>query len=129
MDKEEKKKLEKEKQRVVSYQKKLLEKLEKEPKVEVIFQNLEDPVDVEFTYENVKKYVLRHGRPIKLPISVIKHLSSLKYPIYQYELDERTGQLKPSTKIAEYRNRFAFMPVNMASTLNNQLAKQAAKEG
>jgi len=126
MDKEEKKRFEKQRQRVVSYQRKVLEQLEKEPTVEVIFQNLEDPVDVEFTYQNVKRYVLRHGKPIELPVSVIKHLSSLKYPVYQYEVDAQTGQLRPSPQVAEYRNRFAFMPTNVNSLVEQQLEQREA---
>ena len=127
MDREEKRKLLKQKQKVAERQRKILEQLEKEPKVEVIFQNLEDPVDVEFTYENVKRYVLKHGKPVTLPVSVLKHLSSLKYPVYKYEVDLQTGQLKPSTEVAEYRHRFAFMPTNVGNLVNENLEQQEAQ--
>jgi len=112
MDLEAKKKYEEQRARIMKKRQELAKKLAREKKVKVIFQNLEDPVDVEFTYEGVKTYQLKHGEVVELPVSVLKHLMSLKVPVYRYEVDKKTGQLKPVTKVAEWRNRFAFVPVD-----------------
>jgi len=105
------KKYEEQRAKIMKKRQEIAKKLAREKKVEVIFQNLEHPVDVEFTYQGVQTFHLKHGEAIKLPVSVLKHLMELKRPVYRYETDPKTGQLKPTTKIAEWRNRFAFVPV------------------
>jgi len=106
------KKYEEQRARIMKKRPELAKKLGKEKKAKVIFQNQEDPVDVEFTYEGVKTFQLKHGEVVELPTSVLKHLMSLKVPVYRYETDPKTGQLKPVTKVTEWRNRFAFVPVD-----------------
>ena len=112
MTNHERKKYEEQRRRIMKKKQEISKKLAEEKKIKVIFQNLEEPVDVEFTYEGVKTFYLKHGEPISLPASVLKHLMSLKVPVYRYETDPKTGQVKPVTTVTEWRNRFAFVPVD-----------------
>lgn len=122
MNNDDRKKLAEEKKRINAYQKKTLKALKAEPLVRVQFQNLEGPeqdkLPLEFTFENVKKYLLLHNGIYDLPKSVIKHLRQrCKVPVYkQYDQVEEAGELRPepvdpSVRIAGYRQRFALIPV------------------
>jgi len=124
MTNHEKKKYEEQRARIMKKRQELAKKLAREKKVKVIFQNLEEPVDVEFTYQGVKTFYLKHGEVIELPTSVLKHLMSLKVPVYRYETDAKTGQLKPVTKVAEWRNRFAFVPVDAEEITGTEKMEQ-----
>jgi len=74
-----------------------------EPKVKIKFQHAENPGnDVEFFVDGTY-YHLMDGQEIKLPVSVIRHLNSLKYPVYDY-IDDSKGKMR--VKMVGEKNRF-----------------------
>ncbi|MDY0373586.1 MAG: hypothetical protein RBQ86_05675 [Candidatus Izemoplasmatales bacterium] len=76
---------------------------QEEKMVKVKFQHAENPSkDVEF-YVDGKKYALKDGEEARLPVSVVRHLNSLKYPIYDF-VDDGSGKMV-NKQVGE-RNRF-----------------------
>jgi hypothetical protein len=83
----------------------------KEPKVRIKFQHAENPgKDVEFNAEG-QYYHLKDGEEVSLPISVVRHLNSLKYPIYDYGDD---GKIKQAGE----RNRFNCIQLELLEPKN-----------
>lgn len=71
----------------------------------------------EFTYQG-KGYILYNGTEVTLPIDVVEHLNSLKYPQYKYEIDEKTGQMV--SKLVGYRHRFFCIPIDLRKVSEEQ---------
>ena len=93
-----------------------------DPLISVVFQNIEDPPSpsrpsppLSFTYgryifresreEGVPDTALRHGHAYKLPMSVVKHLNSLRIPIYGTVVDPVTKALR--SIVTGYQPRFS----------------------
>ena len=76
----------------------------------------------EFTYQG-KSYVIHNGSEISLPIDVIDHLNSLKYPEYKFELDDKTGQM--ASKLVGYKHRFFCVPVDLRKIAEKQAKAEA----
>lgn len=71
----------------------------------------------EFTYQG-KAYVLYNGTEVNLPVDVVDHLNSLKYPEYKLEADEKTGQMV--SKLVGYKHRFFVIPVDLRKVAEKQ---------
>jgi hypothetical protein len=113
MDREDKKKLQKEKEKISKYKRDLKKKVANDPKIKCTFVNLESPgVSLDFTYEN-EGYHFDDGTQYDIRIGVIEHLNGLKVPVRQYKTDPRSGQLIPETEIVAWKNRFSVTPVDM----------------
>lgn len=117
MDKEERAKFQKEKRQVAKVQEDYKKRLVKEPLVKFQFSNNEDPPTrdkesplVKFNKDGIF-YEVQHGKVYEFPESVVKHLNSLRYPIYQDKKDPQTGAIKSVQSSWYYR--FSCMPVNL----------------
>jgi hypothetical protein len=79
-------------------------------KIEAVFTNLEFPgQDLTFSYGGVT-FTLLDGKTHELPICVVEHLNSLKYPKHKYDENAPSGQ---QTVIEGSQNRFSVQPVNL----------------
>lgn len=70
----------------------------------------------EFTYEG-KNYVIYNGTEVSLPVDVVDHLNSLKYPEYKLETDEKGRMV---SKLVGYKHRFFCVPVDMRKIAEEQ---------
>jgi len=78
--------------------------------MEVEFMNIESPgVTHLFTYGG-KKFELKDGEKVKLPVCVVNHLNRLKVPVRKYDENAPEGK---QVQITSMRNRFSCQPVNM----------------
>jgi hypothetical protein len=92
-----------------------------EQKVKIKFQHAENPgKDVEF-FVNGQFYHLMDGQEVKLPVSVVRHLNSLKYPIYDF-VDDGGGRM--NAKQVGERNRFNCIQLELLN--EPQTVKEAA---
>jgi len=129
-DKEARKKLLEERKRIEAHKAKLLKDLEKEPLVRVRFSNKEMPgVDIQFSFQGVKRYHLFDGMVYDLPRSVVNHLNNnCKVPIYKmYTAEElnstfRGSPIDPSKRIVGYENRFVCIPENIEDLIDEKAA-------
>jgi hypothetical protein len=71
----------------------------------------------EFTFQG-KGYILYNGTEVTLPVDVVEHLNSLKYPQHKFEVDEKTGQMV--SKLVGYKHRFFCVPVDMRQAAEKQ---------
>jgi hypothetical protein len=72
---------------------------------------------LEFTYQG-KGYVLYDGTEVSLPVDVVDHLNSLKYPEYKLDKDDATGQMV--SKLVGYKHRFFCVPLDMRKVAESQ---------
>lgn len=99
-----------------------------DPPVKVVFNNIEDPptqsrpsppLNFQFNQykfkessdEQVPDTALRHGHVYDLPMSVVKHLNSLKIPVYGSVIDPVTKALK--SIVTGYQPRFSCTQVEL----------------
>lgn len=85
-----------------------LKEIEAEPKVECIVRNhdfINQGVPIEFVYKRVKKYSIKDGEKVLLPLSVYQHINSRIVPDPVTIVDDATGQLK--TDKTHTRARFS----------------------
>jgi len=99
---------------------------EKMEKLKVSFRLGENEGNpAEFTFQG-KGYVLYNGTEISLPVDVVDHLNSLKYPEYKLEPDEKTGQMV--SKLVGYKHRFFCVPLDMRKVAEKQAKAEARAE-
>jgi len=92
--------------------------VEKIQKIKVAFRLGENEGNpAEFNYQG-KGYVLYNGTEVSLPVDVVDHLNSLKYPEYKLEHDEATGQMV--SKLVGYKHRFFCVPLDMRKVAESQ---------
>ena len=112
-----------------------------DPPIKVLFQNIEDPPTpsrpsppLSFTYgrytfkesreNDIPDTALRHGFIYELPMSVVKHLNSLKVPVYGQITDPVTKAIK--TIVTGYQHRFSCVPQEVADFIKEPTPAKAA---
>ena len=109
--------------------KRWLKELEEEPKVECIVRNhdfLNQGVPIEFTFRRVKKYTIKDGETITLPLSVYNHINSMQVPAPVTVQDFQTGQMK--TDFSHKRARFtATLTEKGVASLQSMVSAPARK--
>lgn len=81
-----------------------------DPLIEVVFTNIESPEVTHFFTYGGKKFELKDGETVKLPLCVVNHLNNLKVPVRRYDENAPSGQ---QTVVTGMRNRFSCQPVNL----------------
>jgi hypothetical protein len=81
-------------------------------------------VPIEFMYNGIRKYSIKDGETIELPIPVIDHINSLKVMESKYEIDDATGQGRSRPFM---RQRWSALPANSFTDMLRGSAKQASK--
>jgi hypothetical protein len=114
---EDKSRMREEQKRMRAAQKKIEAAKAKDPKIRVVFTNVESPSkpgepapELNCTIDG-EKYILEDGKEYVLPMSVVNHINGLTIPIYGYKLDEATGFVCPDDRPIGWKNRFSCHPV------------------
>lgn len=97
-----------------------------DPKIEVIFNNLEfEKADLDFTYGGVKFHLVP-GQSYKLPVCVVEHLNGLKYPNKRYDPSAPQGK---QVILDGVKHRFNCQIVNMRAMMDakDKLARKDDK--
>jgi hypothetical protein len=85
------------------------------PMLRVKFLNNDDPdLDLAFSYQpaggQMEKYHLFPGYEYELPRHIVEYLNNQAYPVYQTQVDEKSGQV--FHQHVGNRNRFTCHPLS-----------------
>jgi hypothetical protein len=85
------------------------------PMLKVKFLNNDDPdLDLAFSYQpaggQMEKYHLFPGYEYELPRHIVEYLNNQAYPVYQTQVDEKSGQV--FHQHVGNRNRFTCHPLS-----------------